>query len=338
MSATEYLYLKFSSYAGMFALQAALHSLVAMVLAESAIIAWEIGDPAVRQRFRFLVILVPIAFFPLYQFVDPHRGDVYFRFMSLMDSNRWFFLEPVSGMPVLLAVLAIFALTAAVFFLQELMPIAMHLVEKGRGGADGEPGEVDEASERKVQEALDGLPIGMDTVDIFEDAELVIFSSTGFDPKVHVSTGLAGAFTAGQLRVAIAHEIAHIQRSRKPFLIVAYLLRMIAFYNPVSLVVFRKLAQEEEMVCDDIAVQITGDRESLADAVNLLRPEDDERAPDDEARGIGRMVSAVERYGLDLMLAHRAERIAEPRDDESHWRLPYLVTLASIVGVNYFVV
>ena len=68
-----------TSYWGMYIAQSVIHSIIASVIAECAILAWTIGAPQVKQSFRLMVIVLSIASFPTYQFLVPHRGDVYFR-------------------------------------------------------------------------------------------------------------------------------------------------------------------------------------------------------------------------------------------------------------------
>src|SRR5208337_1268494 len=137
---------------------------------------------------------------------------------------------------------------------------------------------------------------------------------------------------------AFAHEIGHIQRSRKPTLILAYVIRTLMFYNPVAMVEFRKLAQEEEKVCDDIAIALTGKPEAVVEAVNMLRPAPEEYSPDKHRRGIREIVSAFEQYSLDVILKSRAQRIGQRPRSEAHWGVPYFITTALIIGINYYVV
>ena len=49
---------------------------------------------------------------------------------------------------------------------------------------------------------------------------------------------LVGALSVEQLQAALAHEFAHVVRSRRPLLIAVYLLRIVMFFNPVVLVAF----------------------------------------------------------------------------------------------------
>ena len=49
-----------------------------------------------------MAIFLLVVSFPMFQLLFPGRGDVYFRLSSLLDSNRWLFLEVWRGVKVLL--------------------------------------------------------------------------------------------------------------------------------------------------------------------------------------------------------------------------------------------
>jgi hypothetical protein len=327
-----------SSYWGMYVVQTVLHSVIASVLVDCALIAWDVRTPYVKQRFRFMVIFLPLVLFPFYQLVFPRRGDVYFRLESLLDSNKWFFLELWDGITVFMVFAVLLTISSIIFIIQELVPIVFQMLEQMRA-ADGPVAEaVDVTMARKVSKALEGLPFDEKSVEILNDDDLALFSDTGLKPRIYVSTGLITSFSAEHLQAAFAHEIGHIQRTRKPVLIFAYIIRALMFYNPVAMMEFRKLAHEEEKVCDDIAVALTGKPMALAEAVGMLRPAPEDYNLDTDHRSIGNIVSALEHYSHDALLKSRILRIGQSRRDDFRWGVPYFVTLALIIGINYFVV
>ncbi len=315
-----------------------LHSAIASVLIGCAFIAWDLRSPRVKQRFRFMVIFLPVVSFPIFQLLSPERGDVYFRLGSLLDSNRWLFLEVWGWASALKVLFVICACTTIVFVLQELVPIVITQLEQMRETGQTVADEVDDGVVRKVAEAMEGLPFSANSVEIFDDEDLALFSNTGFNPRIYVSTGLIKSFNTEHLQAAFAHEIGHIRRSRRPTLILAYIVRTLMFYNPVAMIEFRRLAQEEEKICDDIAIALTGKPEAVVEAVNMLRPGPEEYGPGDHRRGFREIVSAFEQYSLAVILKSRAERIGQSRRDEPHWGVPYFITMALIIGINYYVV
>ena len=117
----------FASYPGMFIVQACCHSLVALLLAEMAIRVWAIENPLARQRFALLVITLPVLSFPLYQALFPSRGSVSFRINALFDSNRWLTIDLWGAVPLAATLLlAVLAITTAVFVFREFIPIVKH--------------------------------------------------------------------------------------------------------------------------------------------------------------------------------------------------------------------
>jgi len=327
-----------SSYWGMYAVQTVIHSLIASVIAYCALLAWDIKTPQVKQRFFFMVIFLPVISFPLYQLIFPRRGDVYFRLETLLDINKWFLIDLSGVTPVLAVFIFVLALTSIIFIIQELVPIAINLLKHTRGADETEDEEMDESIVLKVAKALVGLPINENSVEILIDDDLVLFSATGLNPKIHASTGLITSFSLDHLQAAFAHEIGHIQRSRKPVLLFAYLLRMLMFYNPLAMIEFRKLAQEEEKVCDDIAIALTGKPEALAEAIDMLRPETEGYKAETNSKGVEGIVVAIEDHSHDALLKSRGFRVRHSYHDNPDWGIPYFVTLALIICLNFFVV
>jgi hypothetical protein len=326
-----------SSYWGMYIIQTVIHSAIASLLVECAFLVWALKAPQVKQWFRFVVILLPIISFPLYQLAFPRRGDVYFRMESLFDSDRWFFIGQWGSISVLALFTVILAGTAIVFIVQELVPILSNILDQIHAAEQTIAEEIDESISRKVRKALKGLPLDESFVQIMNDEDLALFSSTGLKPMIYVSTGLIEAFSIEHLHVAFAHEIAHIQRSRTPVLILAYILRVIVFFNPIAMIEFRRIAHEEEKVCDDIAISMTGKPEVLSEAIEMLRPTPEDYNLD-TSRGAERLVSTLEHYSHDILLKSRANRIRNSIQDVPLWGVPFVVTIALIVSINFFIV
>ncbi len=332
---TDFLY----TYAGMYLAQSLCHSAVAAAVADSSLLAWRIMDPRVKQRFRLIVIVAPVVSFPLYQLINPGRGSIQFRLDALFDVNRWFFLEVFGFFSIWTATLVIIVLTALIFMIQELIPIVLHLMEVRRAEPEEEASGLPEGAHEKAMRILEGLSMDFVGLHVLEDEELILFSSTGSAPEVFLSTGMMEEMSPAELKAAVAHEIAHIRRSKTPLLMTVYLVRMVMFFNPITLMEFRKVAQEEEKICDDMAVEMTGDRESLARAVEHMRPDMDELDSEVSDTLAGRS-TAVELHSHDMQLRTRVNRMRDPfghMEPGGGW-LQFALTLAAVVAVNYFVV
>jgi Zn-dependent protease with chaperone function len=323
----------FHAWPGMYLAQSFLHSLIAALIVDTALLAWKIETPVIRQRFRLLVIVLPIVSFPLYQFMTPDRGSALFRLDAYFDMGRWLDLELWGKVPAGVLFLLFLIFTAVVFVLQEMLPIARHTFSSGDGALDGSPPE----PESRVTRALEGIPGRKPEVFIIDDEAFAMFSSTGKVPAVYLSGGLVEKLTLDELRAAIAHEIGHIQRSRRPAMVVIFILRVLMFYNPIALMEFRRIIQEEEKICDDVASSLTGDRSALAGALRKFYDADNED-PAPPLEDASRLRDRIEEYSHTLLIEERITRLEEPAAPPVNTSAVYLVVLMTILAVNYYVV
>lgn len=323
----------FQSQAGMYIAQSFFHALIAVIVTDGALRAWKIEEPAVKQRFRFLTVLFPVFSFPLYQLINPDRGSLLFREEALFDSGRWLGMELFGTVPLRLLFLILLAVTALIFFFQELVPILRHVFETTPDLFE----ENNLEGRAVVNEALASLPVDGPRVVIIDDDELVIFSATGRNAAIFISTGLLRALSVEQVRAALAHEIAHIARSARPVLLAAFVLRMIMFFNPVVLVEFRRAVRNEEKICDDIAVSLTGRPDALAETLKKFYSTH-EHAADAVKIPVSAEVP-LEEYSHDLQLESRIRRLERaPRQKADGAWFPFVLVLIVMIGVNYFVV
>jgi len=185
----------FTSWPGMYLVQSFLHSLIAAFIVDTALIAWKIEDPVMRQRFRLLVIITPLVSFPLYQIITPDRGSAMFRLDALFDMGRWLNLEIWGVIPVGALFLLFLVFTAVIFVLQEMFPIVRHSMSP----AGPELAESRPEPGSPVARALENIPGPKPEVFILDDEEPVIFSSTGRTPAVFLSQGLVESLSGEEL-------------------------------------------------------------------------------------------------------------------------------------------
>jgi Zn-dependent protease with chaperone function len=323
-----------NSYPGMYLVQSFFHSLIAALVVDTALQAWNIEGPVVRQRFRLIVIIIPLISFPLYQLLNPARSGLTFRLDALLDANRWLNIEVWGVVPVGLFFFLFLGFATAVFIFQEMVPIVRHAFASKDVAAE----RTRPAPGSPVVRALEALPGEKPDVFILDDDEFVLFSVTGRRPAVFLSSGLVRALTVEQLRAAMAHEIGHIRRSRRPLLAAVFLLRMLLFFNPVALMEFRRIVQEEEKICDDVAVAMTGNRTALAEVLEKFYYTDDEEnpVPMQDAPGLR---DRLEEYSHTMLIESRITRLAADPARQEGRRLPvFFLTLATVLFINYFVV
>jgi len=324
----------FDSYPGSYATQAFFHSAVAGAVVEIALKSWKIRSPSVRQKFLLLAVVFPIFSFPLFRFANSARTSVYFRMGTLFDSSRWLSVELPGSIPLGVVLIIVFFMTSLVFFFQELFPVLKHALASGKSA----PGELREGEEPAVVQALAPLPMEKPEIFVIEEDDPMIFSSTGRKGSVYLSSGLLGLLTVDQLQAALAHEIAHVARSRRPYMVVVFLLRILMFFNPIVLLEFRRSVQDDEKICDEMAVSLTGKPLVLADTLRKLYLSQEDEGPEGPP-GDASVTGKLEEYSHKLNIQSRISRLKKGYDPGAggDW-LAFAATLLAIAAINYFVV
>lgn len=324
----------FGSVPGMYVAQSFFHALVAAILADRAVEVWKITNPLVIQRFRLTVILCAIFSFPAYQAINSRRGSLSFRLGALFDSSRWLQLELPGHIPLGMIFLAVLALVSLLFLVQEVIPVVRHILESKEEIQKGLVGDY----EPSAGTAMDILPAERPPVHVIDDEDPVIFSTTGRDPAIYLSRGLIAMLEPEEMKAAIAHELAHIERNRRPLLIAVFLLRIVMFFNPVVLLEFRKAVQDEENICDDQAVALTGDPCALAVTLRKIHREPGELDLA-KLRELSKLRDSLEEHSLSTHLQNRIMRLEAERTDKTRKETgPFVVTVVTVAVLNYFIV
>ena len=322
-----------NAYPGIHVVQAFLHSVSAAIIAHRAILDWNIRSPVIRQKFHLIAVFAPVVSYPLYQWINPDRGTVYFRLGALFDSDRWINVELWNVLPVGLLFVLVLAASTAVFLFQELIPILRH--RSGPSDPASRTVRADRGSPAAL--AAEGLAGEAPEILVVEDDDPAIHSVVGRSPAIYLTTGLLRSLQPAELRAAIAHEVAHMRRSRRPLLMIAYVVRVLQFFSVGTLVAFRRAAAEEEKICDDWAVEATGRPDALAAVLEKLRHSD---AYEVESREAGEGLRSIEHMSYDLMVRERIRRLADGESTPAgtgDW-LKFAVTAASIAILNYYIV
>jgi len=318
----------------MYLAQSVFHSLVAAVIVDRAFLIWKIRNPLVKQRFRLIVVLVPLFSFPLYQALNPDRGSLSFRMEALFDLNRWLTPTLWGTLSTGLVFLGVLLVTTAIFLFQELIPVVRHTFE-----SKGQEAEMKKADENSViAEALRGLPGEKPGVYVIDDDEFVLFSTTGKNAAIFLSSELVHALTIEQMQAAIAHELAHIIRNKRPYLLLVFFLRVLMFFNPVVLLEFRRIVQEEEKICDDMAVSLTRKPHALSETLKKLYYKG-EALQIVEFQNVSRLRESLEEFSHNIHIESRIVRLEEdPVEQKGHAWFQLALVSAVIIVMNYFIV
>ena len=89
-------------------------------------------------------------------------------------------------------------------------------------------------------------------------------------PVVLLPASAFTGLTPRQLETILAHELAHIRRHDYLFNLLQSVAETLLFYHPAAWWVSRRVRQERELVCDDLAVAATGDALTYARALTQV--------------------------------------------------------------------
>ena len=91
-------------------------------------------------------------------------------------------------------------------------------------------------------------------------------------PVILVPASALTGLTPQQLEVLLAHELAHVRRYDYLVNVAQCVIETLLFYHPAVWWVSRRVREEREHCCDDLVVQVCGDRHLYASAlVNMER-------------------------------------------------------------------
>ncbi len=326
----------FGSYIGMYMVQSVVHSLITLLIVELSLRIWRIAGPEERFRYRLLVIILPFCMFPVFQFINPGRGSFYFvQDSAVFSSMRWLDMDLFGTLPLAYVFLLVAAGVSVLVIMQEIIPIVRDMMSKRSD--EGLKGDCPCSDlERMVAEMSDELKIERPSVVVIDDESPIIYTAGTASHAIVISCSLLETLDIRQLRAALAHELAHIVRRSNITTLLVFLVRLCMFYNPVSLLEFRRLVQDDEHICDDITVSITGDPNGLASALNVFSLDQ----PRKGSLRLSDLSDAIENSSHNLLLGERISRL-ESINPAEHVRAgwgAYALTMLATVLINYLVV
>ncbi len=323
------------SYLQMFLAQTVLHSVISLFLIEVSLKVWGIQSARERFRYRLQVLLLPPLMFPAFQLFEPTRGSFYFmEEEALFSSARWLSIEVLGGFPVGPMFVLILVATSLLTLVQEVIPV----LRDWRRSRHSKVSFVSAGSEIEgiVSDLSERLSMPQPRVRVVSDDNPVLFVSETDEPTVVISDSLLETLDRPELISAMAHELAHIRRRSTLTTTLAFLVRVAMFYNPISLLVFRRLIQDDENVCDEMTVSVTGNPSALASALQTFYVE----LPEVGRRGLSAIKSRIESSSHNLMISERIARLeggAGIEPSRIGWGA-FAITLVSILAIGYRVV
>ena len=106
------------------------------------------------------------------------------------------------------------------------------------------------------------------TVHLFESVRVSTPVVIGFvKPVILLPVGLATGLTTKQIEAILAHELAHVKRFDYVINLLQSLVEVVYFFHPALWWVSSRVRIEREHCCDDVAVQVCGDKLAFARAL-----------------------------------------------------------------------
>lgn len=323
---------------GAYVVQTFLHSLISILIIERSLQIWQITRPRFQFRYRIMTLILPVTMIPLYQLLSPSRGSFAFREgRALMNIHRWLSFEIWDVLPLGTIFLGLLGVTAVIFFVQEIIPVVRDLAARAKG-APLTALPPDDALAALTRDLSSRLGIEPPPLSLIDDPAPYIFASGTSRHTIVLSSGLLATFDADQVRCAIAHELAHIARRSNAMSWAIFIVRLLMFYNPIVLVVFRRIVQDDEHSCDDITVSLTGKPKVLATILDYFYSSYADLQPT-VSGGVAAFHDGMEHYGQRLLLKERITRLEqlEPGPEERFEWSRFFLTIAAVVALNYFV-
>lgn len=250
----------FNSLLGHYLVQTVVYSFLIVTIIETSMLIWRITEPTTQIKFRLLALLLPILCPILFQLLYPYRSDFYFReLIAFIDLNTW--LAMGGGIAVWHFFAAMMLITAGVFLTKEFLPMIKHYLVRQPSLPAIKKGQFP-----RLDTALSSLP-----ATVLRPLSAVLFSSEdmpiAYVSRHHtlvISSSMLDLLDDDELQAIIGHEIAHLSKPVSRMNRVLLLLRWLQFYNPLALLIFRRITIDSEKLCDDIALRLSGKRLSLS--------------------------------------------------------------------------
>lgn len=108
-------------------------------------------------------------------------------------------------------------------------------------------------------------------IDLFESSVTLVPLVLGvFKPAVLIPSSAVLGLSAAEFEAILAHEFAHVMRHDLIINIIQNVVETLLFYHPAVWRVSSVIRRERESCCDDVAVEVCGDRLSYARALASL--------------------------------------------------------------------
>ncbi len=325
---------------GQYTTQSGLHSVIIITVIEAVISLWNIRTPFLQIRFRLLALILPLIYLPVYFMFYPARaGDYFHRQTALFDFSQWLEIGLEFGLAIWHPFIAVLGLSTLYFLVKEAIPSIRHYFRSQSFLP---------VVHRDQFPRLDLILIRLAGVKDFPKPTILL--SVEETPVIYtqgrqeliISPAILDILDDRELESVIAHELAHLTRKSYRINQISLVLRFLMFYNPIALLIFRRIINDNEKSCDDMAVQATGQR--LALAAGLLKvfrqPEAAQSLPGTGNRRLPSPINTLQRGAYTNLIKERVERLVRPGRETvmPHQDFRFYATAVLLVVLLFYVV
>ncbi|NJK96934.1 MAG: M56 family metallopeptidase [Bacteroidales bacterium] len=173
----------------------------------------------------------------------------------------------------------------------------------------------------KINCYIERLKIRREIV-VLQSFLIEIPATLGFlKPVILLPVSLFSGLSTSQIESIIAHELAHIQRRDYLLNIFQSVIEILFFYHPAVWWISSVARTERENCCDDIAVEITGDKISYAKALANIRTESPESS------------YAMAFSGNKNKLFKRVKRLLNPHPMKTNFKEGFITSCILFTGI-----
>jgi Zn-dependent protease with chaperone function len=297
---------------GQYIIQTVFHSAIIALIVEAMLKIWHIQMPFSQIKFRLLVLALPICYLPLYFLLYPPRAGAHFREqVALIDLNEWLGLRLVGGLYAWHLFGALLALLTAYFLFKEAIPSLRHYLGRRHSSSHIESRRFPELD--SILTNLSGVK-GLPMPKVLLSAENTPVIHTMGSRVLILSAATINMLDNEELEAVVAHELAHLTKQARRINQISMALRFLMFYNPIALFIFRRIINDNEKNCDDIAASTTGKQLALASGLfKVFRQTATSPATTSDSRSwILPQVSALEYRAYRYLIKERIERLVHP--------------------------
>ena len=325
----------FTSGIGQYFSQTILHSFVTALVVEAIMKSDLIREPSLQIKMRSLSLWLPVIYLPVLFIAYPSRTSEQFHQAALFDSNQWLGLQLTGPVYLWHMFAALLAFTAAFFAVKELYPA----IRYAAGNSPSQPA-LQRGQFIQLDSLLDNLRLKKEisgvTVLMSGDTAPIVY--TAGRKKLVLSKAAIELLDSEELEAVIAHELAHFSLWVLLLGRINLTLRFLMFYNPVALLVFHRINNDTEKLCDDLAILRTGFRLALVSGLlKIFKGTAGNTDPGEKKLALS--TSRLESRAHLALVKERAQRMMRNKDISSFSRGNWLVAVtASLLMVLLFFV